>query len=931
MMSNPPLSGVTRPRQRLHRRQNSTPSAFEAVKIAPLPTFPQQQHQRPHMGHRRGVSLDTRRHPLMSSTITTTSHQDYSTLVSTTGPDTGIPTSLPAAPQDILAQQQHQAHLIARPSSSQTDYSDLSSDSGDSFLLSPHGTPHQRNHFMDGLASQGPIPELSLSYDTYIDPNFDAMMKRNQVSYDSNNNNVMASSSSATPNFDFFASDAALSTPNFMSFPDQSPAGTGQGGWISEGEASNIQLRRASRRVSVGLNNSLIDKLAKYEPMANGQRPETPPMHNAAGKHAGSDVLGGNTEDEAGFYPPTPMETPHDRFMKQQATQQQQHQQQQQQQQTLRPSRFADDYDESMEETLKPIRGHRSNRNSGIFQELRQQAEAMAAAAPATSQADSMPTTFQSHTLPAAQDEDLLRIHSDFIKLEHGFTFPDMGSQMGPQIGSQMQGLGGMSPFDNKPDLGPPSEYGDADPQAASRQSSVSPSRRGSPHRRTDSIASIASAASIASINIEETKTETGVTLDDIAQYIEGPDPADGKWVCTYEDCRKRFGRKENIKSHVQTHLNDRQYQCPTCKKCFVRQHDLKRHAKIHTGIKPYPCECGNSFARHDALTRHRQRGMCVGAFDGIVRKVVKRGRPRKNRPDMEERKDKSDRTRDRSRSHHSTSSSVSSFSGYSDSSVPNSPGNDYDHIIDDEQFPGLLDMPMGNVPNLPPSIVSGHAGHGHGAMPSSSTMNPAAATMSVSSVSSAPMPSFDPRVNEVMNVDSPASRNYAHSPSAVSNYSHASHPSISITEHHGPGSDFGLPGSQNAASPAKSAVSHYTPPELSSSSSPPTHTQQQQGSQGPTYYDLDPSHGGMSNIPGPATSMGMGAAVGPTHVDPTNMLLHGYEHQMDQNLMLGNLDGMTKFEVMEGYDAATEVNMFGDAHEGDGSGHDGSNMYFGS
>jgi regulatory protein SWI5 len=124
-----------------------------------------------------------------------------------------------------------------------------------------------------------------------MDSNFDAMMKRNQASYD--NNNAMASSSSANPNFDFFASDTALSTPNFMTFPDQSPAGTGQGGWISEGEASNTQLRRASRRVSGGLNNSLIDKVAKYEPMANGQRPATPPTHNAAGKHAGSHVLSG--------------------------------------------------------------------------------------------------------------------------------------------------------------------------------------------------------------------------------------------------------------------------------------------------------------------------------------------------------------------------------------------------------------------------------------------------------------------------------------------------------------------------------------------------------------------------------------------------------------------------------------------------------------
>jgi hypothetical protein len=122
----------------------------------------------------------------------------------------------------------------------------------------------------------------------------------------------------------------------------------------------------------------------------------------------------------------------------------------------------------------------------------------------------------------------------------------------------------------------------------------------------------------------------TGISMEDIASYISGPEGPDGKWVCKFPECEKRFGRKENIKSHVQTHLGDRQYRCDVCKKCFVRQHDLKRHSKIHTGIKPYPCACGNTFARHDALTRHRQRGMCIGAFAGAVKKVAKRGRPRK-------------------------------------------------------------------------------------------------------------------------------------------------------------------------------------------------------------------------------------------------------------------------------------------------------------
>lgn len=157
-------------------------------------------------------------------------------------------------------------------------------------------------------------------------------------------------------------------------------------------------------------------------------------------------------------------------------------------------------------------------------------------------------------------------------------------------------------------------------------------------------------AASIDNLNLDSrvqaSITETGVTLEEIASYISGPDPQDGKWVCLHPGCGRRFGRKENIKSHVQTHLGDRQYKCDHCDKCFVRGHDLKRHAKIHTGDKPYECLCGNVFARHDALTRHRQRGMCIGGYKGVVRKTTKRGRPKKHRPEMEDRIEKANRTR---------------------------------------------------------------------------------------------------------------------------------------------------------------------------------------------------------------------------------------------------------------------------------------------
>jgi regulatory protein SWI5 len=53
MMSNPP--SLLQQRQRLHRRQNSTPAAFEAIKVPNLPPTIQR-----HNAHRRGQSLDHR-------------------------------------------------------------------------------------------------------------------------------------------------------------------------------------------------------------------------------------------------------------------------------------------------------------------------------------------------------------------------------------------------------------------------------------------------------------------------------------------------------------------------------------------------------------------------------------------------------------------------------------------------------------------------------------------------------------------------------------------------------------------------------------------------------------------------------------------------------------------------------------------------------
>lgn len=201
------------------------------------------------------------------------------------------------------------------------------------------------------------------------------------------------------------------------------------------------------------------------------------------------------------------------------------------------------------------------------------------------------------------------------------------------------------------------------------------------------SMAPFSQASMFNDLEVDASLEYTGIAPEEVQRYISEQDPTTQKWTCMYQDCGKLFGRRENIRSHVQTHLGDRQYRCNGCGKCFVRQHDLKRHAKIHSGNKPYKCPCGAGFARQDALTRHRQRGMCVGGFPDAVRRQAKRGRPRKNRPNDEDRMDKSARTR---RALASAPSSSASSPAESDARSP-SPfdGYDADHSQDLPQLLG--------------------------------------------------------------------------------------------------------------------------------------------------------------------------------------------------------------------------------------------------
>src|SRR6478609_8776490 len=102
MLSNP--SGL-HARQKQHRRQNSTPTAFEGVKIPNLPTTQRQS------AHRRGLSLDIRRQQSSSTASPTTTSTRQKYMVSTNTNSTGLANH----PQHNVLREAQQQRIQARP------------------------------------------------------------------------------------------------------------------------------------------------------------------------------------------------------------------------------------------------------------------------------------------------------------------------------------------------------------------------------------------------------------------------------------------------------------------------------------------------------------------------------------------------------------------------------------------------------------------------------------------------------------------------------------------------------------------------------------------------------------------------------------------------------------------------------------------------
>lgn len=220
MLSNPTNS--LHNRQRQHRRQHSTPTAFESVKVNKLPTI--QKH-----AHRRGMSLDQRRRQTTPQqlTVSTTNTQGYQT-----------------TQQHILREPQQQR--LARPGQQFTNF-----DNDENYLNSPIVTPNRQsfdagNQYGERSGSQYPYSG-PINTTIHVDP-----------------------SNFGGNDFNLFSSDP-LTPSAYLDFS------AGIDGLQSSG--SNSRRSSSGRRISDGI----VDRVAQFENLAlkSPQRPITPPNQNA--------------------------------------------------------------------------------------------------------------------------------------------------------------------------------------------------------------------------------------------------------------------------------------------------------------------------------------------------------------------------------------------------------------------------------------------------------------------------------------------------------------------------------------------------------------------------------------------------------------------------------------------------------------------------
>lgn len=232
MLSNP--TNNLHNRQRQHRRQNSTPNAFEPVKASNLPNIQRQA------AHRRGMSLDQRRRqtPPQAHRVSNT-NQGYQTTQS----------------QHILQETQQQR--LVRPGHQFAQF-----DNDENYLSSPAVTPN-RQSFDAGCRNQN-TQRMSQSQFQFPGP-INTIIQVDPNNFAGNND------------FNLYQSETVLTPSAYLDFS------TGfENNSQGQNSASHSRRSSAGRRISGGI----LDRVSQFEQMAlqSPCRPITPPNQNASRK-----------------------------------------------------------------------------------------------------------------------------------------------------------------------------------------------------------------------------------------------------------------------------------------------------------------------------------------------------------------------------------------------------------------------------------------------------------------------------------------------------------------------------------------------------------------------------------------------------------------------------------------------------------------------
>ncbi|CAL8272455.1 unnamed protein product [Lota lota] len=101
---------------------------------------------------------------------------------------------------------------------------------------------------------------------------------------------------------------------------------------------------------------------------------------------------------------------------------------------------------------------------------------------------------------------------------------------------------------------------------------------------------------------VHGSKPQISDTLDNSKQAYEVNEA--GRYVCY--TCDKTFKTTNILRTHLNTHSEQKNFACELCGSAFRTKGSLIRHYRRHTDERPYRCVlCGLSFRESGALTRH--------------------------------------------------------------------------------------------------------------------------------------------------------------------------------------------------------------------------------------------------------------------------------------------------------------------------------------